>query len=109
MTVKVPTAAPPALSSLYQQTYRGRMTDASTVAEEALARRMLPAPSERRAIREAAGVSQRRLARDVGVTATAVATWESGRSEPRGDHLVQYARVLVELAGVVAEIRAVVV
>jgi transcriptional regulator with XRE-family HTH domain len=54
----------------------------------------------RRAIRENVHVSQRRLGQDLGVTGTAIANWESGRREPRGELLVRYAELLGALAEV---------
>ena len=63
--------------------------------EEVRSRRQLPPARERRAIREAAGVSQRELARALGVSWTAVQRWESG-ARPRA-HGGEYARLLREL------------
>jgi DNA-binding transcriptional regulator YiaG len=56
---------------------------------------MLPAPSERRRIRETACVSLRDVARALGVSHTAVASWEAGAT-PR-EHHAAYARLLEEL------------
>ena len=58
-------------------------------------RRTLPAPAERRRIREGAGVSQRALAKALGVSWTAVHRWEAG-SVPR-THLDEYADALKRL------------
>jgi DNA-binding transcriptional regulator YiaG len=58
-------------------------------------RRELPAPADRRRIREAAGVSLRDVAAAVGVSHTAVATWEAGAT-PR-EHRAAYVRLLNEL------------
>ena len=44
--------------------------------EQVLSRRKLPSASERRRIREAAGVSLRDVATALGVRHTAVAKWE---------------------------------
>ncbi len=63
--------------------------------EEVRSRRRLPPAAERRRIREAAGVSQRQLARALNVSWTAVHRWESG-SQPRA-HVDEYARLLREL------------
>ncbi|MEJ7569984.1 MAG: helix-turn-helix domain-containing protein [Gaiellaceae bacterium] len=58
-------------------------------------RRQLPPADERRRIREAADVSQRELARALGVSWTAIQRWEDG-ARPR-NHTVQYAEALAEL------------
>lgn len=68
------------------------------------ARRSLPPAAERRRIREAAGVSQRELARALGVSWTAVYRWEQG-SRPR-THAAEYGRVLAELKTLAPETRA---
>lgn len=68
--------------------------------EEVKARHYLPAPKMRRAIREAAGVSQRAAGGHIGVTPQAVSYWESGAREPRGENLVKYAALLRQLAEV---------
>ena len=57
----------------------------------------LPAPALRRAIREAAGVSQGQIAREVGVHRMTVCRWESGTSKPTGEHLHAYAAILRDL------------
>jgi DNA-binding transcriptional regulator YiaG len=59
------------------------------------ARRRLPSPSKRRAIRERAGVSLRDLADALGVSHAAVRGWEQGAT-PR-DRRAEYADVLAEL------------
>ncbi|MGW3650218.1 helix-turn-helix transcriptional regulator [Streptomyces sp. NPDC000878] len=70
----------------------------STVAEKIRSLRNvrpeLPAPAVRKAIREAAGLTQAQVASAVGVTAQAVALWESGRRTPRGPLLGQYAEAV---------------
>jgi len=63
--------------------------------ERLRARRTLPTPEERRRIRLAAGASLRDVAREVGVSATAVIRWERGASP--GDKAATYARLLEEL------------
>ena len=67
-----------------------------------LARR-IPTPAMRRAIREAAGVSQDRLARELGVQRVTVTRWELGIRRPRGVNAVRYvnllSRIQIELAG----------
>jgi DNA-binding transcriptional regulator YiaG len=64
--------------------------------ENVRSRRRLPPAAQRRQIREAAGVSQRELARALGVSWTAVQRWEAG-ARPRA-HVPQYALALEELA-----------
>jgi transcriptional regulator with XRE-family HTH domain len=57
----------------------------------------LPAPGVAREIRQAAGVSQARLAAELGVAELTVARWEGGARTPRGDMRRRYARLLAEL------------
>lgn len=64
--------------------------------ERVRARRRLPPPTERRRIRERAGVSLRDLAAAVGVSHATIRNWEAG-STPR-EHRAAYARLLEELA-----------
>lgn len=59
-------------------------------------RRRLPPPAERRRIREEAGISLRTVASALGVSHTAVASWERGAT-PR-EHRAAYAQLLKELA-----------
>jgi DNA-binding transcriptional regulator YiaG len=59
------------------------------------ARRRLPSPTERRAIRERAGVSLRDLAAALNVSHGTVRGWEQGAT-PRGRR-AEYADVLAEL------------
>lgn len=70
----------------------------TNLAELVKARRDLPAPKMRRALREAAGVSQDAVAEAVGVHRMTVQRWESGRCEPTPDHVVAYAAILRDLA-----------
>jgi len=64
--------------------------------EHLRAKRELPLPEERRRIREAAGASLREVARELGVSHTAVRRWETERSIPR-EARVAYAQLLEEL------------
>ena len=57
----------------------------------------LPSPDMRRQIREAAGVSQARLAAELGVHEITVGRWEAGLHAPQGDVRRSYARLLAEL------------
>jgi transcriptional regulator with XRE-family HTH domain len=61
---------------------------------EIQARRDLPPPAARRALREAAGVSLEGVARAAGVSRQTVLGWESGAFGPRGENLTRYAEVL---------------
>lgn len=54
----------------------------------------LPSPAERARLREAAGVTQTRLAQALKSTAQTVKNWENGRSEPRPPRLEAYQRIL---------------
>ena len=63
--------------------------------EQVRARRELPVAAERVRIRQQAGVSQRELARALGVSWTAIQRWEQG-SRPR-HHVADYAHALEEL------------
>jgi DNA-binding transcriptional regulator YiaG len=57
----------------------------------------LPAPDAARQIREAAGVSQARLAEELGVHELTVHRWEAGTRTPHGPLRRAYARLLSEL------------
>ena len=50
-----------------------------------------------REIRLAAGLSLAEVARDVGVCASAVHSWETSRTIPRGKAAAKYAKLLREL------------
>lgn len=54
----------------------------------------LPSPAERARLREAAGVTQTRLAQVLRTTPQTVKNWEHGRSEPRPPRLQAYLRLL---------------
>lgn len=54
----------------------------------------LPTPAERARLREAAGVTQARLAQALKTTQQTVKNWENGRSEPRPPRLEAYQRLL---------------
>jgi transcriptional regulator with XRE-family HTH domain len=57
----------------------------------------LPRPSVAREIREAAGVTQERLAGELDVHPLTVQRWEAGTRTPHGDLRRAYARLLAEL------------
>ncbi|MBB1258328.1 helix-turn-helix domain-containing protein [Streptomyces alkaliterrae] len=54
----------------------------------------LPAPAERTRLREAAGVTQARVAEVLQTTTQTVKNWEAGRSEPRPPRRQAYQRLL---------------
>jgi DNA-binding XRE family transcriptional regulator len=58
------------------------------------ARRSLPPPKVRRALRLAAGASQADVGEVVGVTRQSVSLWEVGSRTPRGQNLEAYLDVL---------------
>ncbi|MFE4061536.1 sigma factor-like helix-turn-helix DNA-binding protein [Streptomyces sp. NPDC059096] len=62
----------------------------------------LPAPKERRRLREAKAMTEKQAATAVGVTRTTIRSWETGRTTPRGRKGEVYAKLL---AGIAAELR----
>lgn len=60
----------------------------------------LPTPKERRRLREAAELTHEEVAAAVGVTATTVRSWETGRTHPRGRKREAYVKLLTRLATV---------
>ncbi|MFF8842122.1 telomere-associated protein Tap [Streptomyces sp. NPDC015127] len=66
--------------------------------EQAAAQDTLPAPAERKRLREAAGVSQEQVAQALKVRRETVTSWEAGRTEPRPPKRAAYARFLEGLA-----------
>src|SRR6478735_2503571 len=54
----------------------------------------LPPPAERARLREAAGITQARLATALKSTTQTVKNWENGRSEPKSPRLEAYQRLL---------------
>lgn len=69
----------------------------SNLSLEVAAFASLPTPAMSRAIRTRAGVSQARLARELGVSRMTVNRWEAGSRRPRGLHLIAYVAVLSDL------------
>lgn len=65
----------------------------------------LPPPAERRAIRIAAGVSQLKIAREIGASAPAVGVWERGPYDPSDRFRVPYAKLLAALKKAVEQRR----
>ncbi|MCM8554270.1 telomere-associated protein Tap [Streptomyces sp. STCH 565 A] len=58
----------------------------------------LPAPAERKRLRESAGLSQDQVARALDVRRETVSGWEAGRAEPRAPKRAAYIRLLDGLA-----------
>ncbi|MFJ8195233.1 telomere-associated protein Tap [Streptomyces sp. NPDC096094] len=54
----------------------------------------MPAPAERARLREAAGITQARLAQVLQTTTQTVKNWEAGRAEPRPPRRQAYQRLL---------------
>jgi DNA-binding transcriptional regulator YiaG len=69
----------------------------SALAEEVRESLSLPSPGVAREIREAAMVSQERLAAELGVHPLTVLRWEAGTRTPQGELRRAYARLLREL------------
>ena len=65
--------------------------------DEVRALAALPKPAKARAIRTAVGVSQVRLAAEIGVHRVTLVRWESGEHEPRGPARIAYAQLLEQL------------
>ncbi|MFE6530522.1 telomere-associated protein Tap [Streptomyces rochei] len=65
---------------------------------EQVAQNDLPPPAERRRLRDAAGLSQAQIAKVLDTRRETVASWESGRNEPRPPQRAAYARLLEKLA-----------
>ena len=74
------------------------MVAMNALAEHVRAARKLPPPAIARAIREEAGVSQQRLADELGVNRVTVARWELGVRVSRGELRLRYIALLEELA-----------
>jgi transcriptional regulator with XRE-family HTH domain len=70
---------------------------AGKLLREVRERRRVPSPALARAVREAAGVSQARLAAELGVDRVTVARWELGIRHPRGKRADAYAALLAQL------------
>ncbi|MFJ1863647.1 helix-turn-helix domain-containing protein [Streptomyces sp. NPDC088097] len=66
----------------------------------------LPSPKERRRLREAGRLTHEEVASAMGVTATTVRSWETGRTEPRGRKREAYAGLLARLTDPDASPRA---
>ncbi len=66
----------------------------AALVEEVRLARQLPPPRVRRLIREAAGVSQVRMAIELGVHRSTVIRWELGKRRPRAQALATYLELL---------------
>ena len=75
------------------------ITDAPVtgLVDEVRAARRLPAPTDAKAIRQAAMVTQAQIAKELGVGRVSVARWEGGERVPRGELRFRYTRLLEEL------------
>lgn len=73
------------------------MTDIIPLDRKLAARRRLPPPKIRRAIREAVGATQADIADELGIHRETVSRWESGERTPRGEKLVHYVELLDRL------------
>lgn len=68
-----------------------------TLIDEVRSTARLPEASTARLIRISAGISQERLAAEVGVHRVTLARWESGECRPRGTARSRYSTVLHEI------------
>lgn len=74
------------------------MSSNLSLAARLAATRELPPPAVCRAIREAAGVSQRDLAKAVGCSYQTILNYEYGRRRPKPDLLIKYVALLADMA-----------
>ncbi|MEU3188677.1 helix-turn-helix domain-containing protein [Streptomyces sp. NPDC006923] len=65
---------------------------------EQVAQDDLPSPVERKRLRETAGLSQAQVATALNTRRETVASWESGKNEPRPPQRAAYARLLEKLS-----------
>jgi transcriptional regulator with XRE-family HTH domain len=75
------------------------MTALQLLRERVEARRALPPPRLRRALRQSAGISLETLAESLGVSRETVRLWETGAHEPYERNLAAYVEALEILAG----------
>lgn len=68
-----------------------------TVVDEIRLLQSLPTPGKAKAIREAAGISQERLAEELGVHRVTLTRWELGERRPRGASRLKYAEILIKI------------
>ncbi|MET8205892.1 helix-turn-helix transcriptional regulator [Streptomyces sp. NPDC005373] len=72
----------------------GLFASVDALLEQAAAPDALPAPDERKRLREAAGLSQDQVANALNVRRETVTGWEAGRTEPRPPKRAAYVRLL---------------
>jgi DNA-binding transcriptional regulator YiaG len=70
---------------------------ATALMEKVHARRALPGPEARRALRLANGLALQDLADELNVSTECVRLWELGRRRPSGRNAVSYAALLASL------------
>jgi len=68
-----------------------------SLTDEIRSTKNLPAPATARMIRVTAGVSQARMAEELGVHRMTVVRWERGSRRPRGAARVRYAELLRDI------------
>jgi DNA-binding transcriptional regulator YiaG len=73
------------------------MATTDRIIEEARRRRSLPTPSEQRAIRKRAGLSQADVGEALGVGRLTVHRWETGTHEPTRRIRLEYIELLERL------------
>lgn len=76
----------------------GLFASVDALLEQAAAPDALPAPAERKRLREAAGLSQDQVAKALNVRRETVTGWEAGRTDPRPPARAAYIRLLDGLA-----------
>lgn len=69
----------------------------SDLIAEIRAVRSLPPPAIARAFRRACGVTQERMAAELGVSRATVTRWETGARRPRGRLARDYAKLIERL------------
>ncbi|WP_170856790.1 helix-turn-helix domain-containing protein [Geodermatophilus africanus] len=72
---------------------------ALTSVERLVEARALLASGEARRIRLASGISQGKMAAELGVSVSAIHRWERGERVPRGRAATDYAALLLRLRG----------
>lgn len=78
------------------------MTDLNELLKRVDAIQRLPDPADRQRIRLAAGLTRDEMASQIGVTATAIYQWETGRADPGKATVRRYVDLLDRLRGTAA-------